>query len=167
MISDDKKETLLEQEASFLSYYHQSKIPDPRLWPENSPVYLCASKRAEEIKYDLHGDCSSSPPFPLDGSIVQFDGPLFRGKIASRIRNAPSMNISRSKKSTNTTKEFFEGKSRKFQWTVQGTFKRRIRYDEVVTGQDFDRPFRYTPSASIVKKGIELLKNRLPEGFEW
>ena len=167
-MSDDKKENLLEKEASFLAYYHQSKIPDPKLWPENSPIYLSASKRAEEIIYDLPGgDCSSSPPFPLDGSIVQFDGPLFRGKIASRIRNAPSMNISRNKKVTSTAKEYFEGKSRKFQWTVQGTFKRRIRYDEVVTGQNFDRPFRDTPSASIVKKGIDLLKNRLPEGFEW
>lgn len=54
-----------------------------------------------------------------------------------------------------------------FQWTVRGVFKKRMRFDEVVTGQDFDRPFRNTPSASIVRTGINMLRNRLPESFEW
>jgi len=49
---------------------------------------------------------------------------------------------------------------------VSGTFTKRMRFDEVVTGQDFGRPFRNSPASHLVKRGLDLLKNKLPETFE-
>ncbi len=63
-------------------------------------------------------------------------------------------------------RDYFRNRSRQYQWSVQGRFKKRIRFDEVVTGQEFGRPFRNTPSTRIVKKGLHLLKHKLPETFE-
>lgn len=37
----------------------------------------------------------------------------------------------------------------------------------MLTGQDFGRPFRNTPAVSLVKRGMGLLKNRLPDSFVW
>ena len=52
---------------------------------------------------------------------------------------------------------------------MQGRFKKRIRFDHLVTGQDFNAPFRTSNgiSKTIVQRGLELLKHKLPEAFEW
>jgi hypothetical protein len=62
---------------------------------------------------------------------------------------------------------YFKGRSRHFQWTVQGVFKERVRFDEMVTGQDFDRPFRNPPAMKLVDQALVLLKTKLPDTFEW
>ena len=158
------------QEESLLSYFKQSRIPTPDRWPQSSPVYVVASHRAPDVKYELPClESDAMPPFPLDGTVVPFDGPLFNGKMISRIKNAPSMKLSPGDNTLSKcpSKNYFKGKSRMFQWIVQGKFKRRLRFDKVVTGQEFDRPFRNAPSATIVRKGIDLLRNRLPDAFEW
>ncbi len=155
-----------DEEEAFLSYARQSKLPEPSSWPESSPIYVCASARAPHIQYEINSrDGGFPPPFPLDGTLVDFDGPLFKGCIVSRIKNAPAMNLNPVHNQRHSSD--FEKKSRLFQWTVQGVFKKRIRFDEVTTGQDFGRPFRNTPSATIVKKGLDLLRNKLPDSFEW
>ena len=92
-----------EKEA-FLSYSKQSKLPNPTNWPDNSPVYVCSSRRAQSVKYDLKPQC-----FPLDGTPVHFDGPLFKGQIASRIKNAPPMNLSGRQPPSCTSKKYFKG----------------------------------------------------------
>lgn len=164
--NEQRAHTSLEEEA-FLSYFHQSKLPHPDKWSEESPIYISASRRAPAITYDILPQQSETPPpFPLDGTIISFDGPLFKGKIVSRVKDVPAMNMTHRTPSCPTT-QYFKSKSRMFQWTVQGTFKKRIRFDKVVTGQEFARPFRNAPSASIVRKGISLLRSRLPDTFEW
>ena len=154
----------------FLSYFHDSKLPYPEKWPENSPVFVTASKRSPEIKYQLdesESDTQEATPFPLDGSVVSFSGPMFSGKIVSRIRDVPSMTLPSHQPPSCPSQNYFKGRSRQFQWTVQGSFSQRCRFDNVVTGQDLDRPFRNAPSSAIVKRGLDLLRNRLPETFEW
>ncbi len=156
----NEQDDSLEKEA-LLSYYHQSKIPPLKDWPRGSSIYVCASRRAPEIKYDLQQleDKNFSPPFPLDGTPVRFESPIFQGKIASRVKNAyPRSNLSTS---------YFKGKTRMFQWTAQGKFKKRLRFDELITGQEFDKPFRNMPSTRLVRKCMNMLRNRLPDSFEW
>jgi len=156
------------EKEEFLSYFQTSNVPNPGKWPEESPIYLAASQRAPNIKYDLPPQESRvSPPFPLDGTAVPLDGPLFQGVMVSRIKNAPRMVKSSSSNPSPNNAKYFKGKSRLFQWTVQGTFKRRIRFDKLITGQEFDRAFCNTPSTALVKKGIDLLRSRLPDTFEW
>jgi len=45
-------------------------------------------------------------------------------------------------------------------------FKRPMRFDQVVTGQDFGRSFRNPPAMSLVHRCLNMLKDRLPETFE-
>jgi hypothetical protein len=165
---DEHDESEDQRRKDFLSYFNDSKLPNPDCWPDNSPIFVSASKRAPEIKYQLHASNDNEvKPFPLDGSIVPFSGPLFRGKIVSRMRDVPSMAPRGQSPPLCSSDEYFKGRSRQFQWTVQGVFSKRCRFDKVVTGQDFTRPFRNAPSSAIVKRGMDLLRNRLPETFEW
>lgn len=159
-----------QEKKRFLSYFRDSKIPHPDDWLGQSPLFVSGSSRAEYINYEIpeniHGEQAS---LPLDGSVVPFSGPLFRGKIVSRIRDIPIIAATASAEHLLVSRnaDYFKGRSRQFQWTVQGIFTKRMRFDELVTGQDFGRPFRNTPSSAVVKKGIHHLKNRLPETFEW
>jgi|AntRauTorckE5430_2_1112549.scaffolds.fasta_scaffold05602_2 hypothetical protein len=165
--SDTVTNKFEKEKEEFLSYFQTSNVPNPDKWPDESPIYLAASQRAPNIKYDLPlQESCASPPFPLDGTAVPLDGPLFKGVMVSRIKNAPRMTRSCSSNPTSNG-NYFKGKSRMFQWTVQGIFKKRIRFDKLITGQEFDRPFCNTPSTTLMKKGLHLLKSRLPDTFEW
>ena len=159
----------------FFAYYHESKLPHPNQWPEQSPVFVTSSKRAPEIQYRLqseklqvgHNTNEPATPIPLDGSVVLFNGPIFRGKIVSRMRDVPLVMYQGQSPPSCSNEDYFKGRSRQFQWTVQGIFTKRCRFDDIVTGQMFDRPFRSTPSSAIVKKCLNLLEHRLPDTFEW
>ncbi len=157
-----------DENDEFLSYFHESRLPHPDHWPEKSSVFVTASQRAPQITYNLsRSESLDVPPFPLDGSVVEFSGPMFSGKIVSRIKDAPSMTTSDRSPPLCPSDQYFKGRSRLFQWTVQGVFSKRCRFDKIVTGQYLDRPFRNAPSSTIVKRGLDLMKNRLPDTFEW
>ena len=166
-VNDDEEENIAK--SQFLSYFRESEIPDPECWPSKSPLYVTGSKRARDVKFDLPRQSNqSSPPLPLDGTVVTFSGPLFQGKIVSRVKDSPNMTKMTDKQPpVCSSKEYFKGRSRQFQWTVQGSFSKRIRFDEVVTGQDFGREFRNPPANVVVRKGLDLLRNKLPDTFEW
>ena len=111
-------DALVKQE--FLSYFQTSGLPSQDKWPGESPVFLAASQRAPNIMYDLPPQVSHSlSPLPLDGTAVSLDGPMFKGKMISRIKDAPQMAASNSSNSSKAN-SYFKGKSRLFQWTVQG-----------------------------------------------
>ena len=156
-----------QEEKEFLSYFRESEIPHPDDWTEKSSLFVTGSRRAKYINYEIPGQChEEQAPIPLDGSVIPFFGPLFRGKIVSRVRDVP-INVADKDPTMSTSVGYFKGRSRQYQWTVQGVFSKRIRFDELVTGQDFGRPFRNTPPSVLLEKGIKLLRNRLPETFEW
>jgi len=173
-----------DNEQHFLSYFHESKLPSPEHWPYQSPILITSSIRAPYINYNCdarenisgtgNGICIMKEhyePFflPVDGQVIFFQGPLFSGRIVSRVRDIPCYDILPSKQKNSKrvgSADYFKNRSRQFQWTVQGQFKQRIRFDNVITGQEFHRPFRNTPSSKLVQRGLDLLKNKLPETFE-
>lgn len=174
----DRNNVSTEEEEKFLSYFRKSSLPkNPNEW--GSPIAISESSRAPYIVYDLDQDKKREDPaeananmpnssrgcFPLNGEVVEFSGPLFEGKIVSRVRHMPEGEGQGDRWKKN--KQYFEGRKRLYNWTVQGKFKERIQFDNVLTGQDLGRPFRNAPSASLVKKGLDLLKTRLPESFKW
>jgi hypothetical protein len=130
------------------------------------------SHRAQEIEFNLPCDAHNDEEpvllnsLPIDGTVVQFNGPNFDGKLVSRVRDSPTAAANVQERKLMSNNEYFQGRSRQFQWTVQGRFSRRMRFDEVTTGQEFGRPFRNTPSSKMVKRGLDLLKHKLPETFE-
>ncbi|KAL7550597.1 hypothetical protein ACHAWF_013818 [Thalassiosira exigua] len=157
---------------AFLAYARQSGLATTTEWPTNSsPVLVVPSHRAKDVEYrfSCHEDRgkSSLAVLPMDGCVLSFDGPHFEGKLVSRMRDTSStIESNGSIKSSMPNGEYFQNRSRQYQWSVQGRFKKRTRFDKIVTGQEFGRPFRNAPSSRVVKKALDLLKHKLPETFE-
>lgn len=154
---------------AFVAYAKQSGLPSASDWPDNTSLLVVPSLRAKDVEYQLPhaeiGESSSLPVLPMNGSAVHFDGPNFEGKLVSRMRDVPTTpNSNDSNLMSNS--DYFQNRSRQYQWTVQGRFKRRIRFDNITTGQEFGRPFRNAPSSGVVKRGLDLLKHKLPQTFD-
>jgi len=161
------------ERKAFERYAQESNLPPSSEWPSESPLIVVPSIRAKDVKFDIGEsncttDSSSSTTLPLDGRVVHFSGPLFEGKMVSRVRDVPSRRQQNEHDECNmiSNETYFNSRSRQYQWSIQGRFKKRIRFDQVVTGQEFDRPFRNKPSSKLVERGLYLLKNKLPETFE-
>jgi hypothetical protein len=164
------KRAIVEEDdrRAFFYYSLQSGLPPLTKWPNDVTTFVVPAQRANGIEYH-HSSCDSlyrgiTKSLPMNGDVVAFTGPNFEGKLVSRMRDV-SLHPCNGRHMPND--EYFRNRSRQYQWTVQGRFKRRIRFDEIVTGQDFGRPFRNMPSSKMVKKGLDLLKHKLPETFEW
>lgn len=166
-----------EDRKAFLTYAQQSGLSvSTAEWVSNSSLLVLPSQRAREIEFHLpdssknsSNSCSRSAgesslsSIPVNGCPIVFSGPHFEGKLVSRIRDVESSSAEGKLLSNN---QYFANRSRQYQWCVQGRFKKRIRFDKVVTGQEFGRPFRNAPSSFVVRKGLDLLKSKLPEAFE-
>lgn len=146
------------ERRAFSAYAEASHLPSASEWP--SSVLITPSRRAgKDVRFQKN-------PLPMNGSVVEFDGPSFSGKMISRIRDTPDDDGSGNSNNLVSNIDYFSGRSRTYQWSVQGRFKRRIRFDKLITGQEFDRPFRNKPSNKMVNKGLDLLRSRLPQTFE-
>ena len=158
-----------EQRNAFSAYAQQSGLrASSAEWTSNSLLLVLPSHRAREIIFRLPcRDCgdgkSSLQVLPVNGCPIAFSGPNFEGKLVSRIRDVDA--TSNVEGNLLPNKQYFQNRSRQYHWCVQGQFKKRVRFDKVVTGQDFGRPFRNRPSSLVVKKALELLKSKLPEAF--
>ena len=152
------------ERKAFERYAQESNLPTYEQWP-SSDLVVVPSIRAKEVRFDIG---ESQKILPLDGRVVHFSSPLFEGKMAIRVRDIPSSRQQNDHDESNmiSNDTYFNSRSRQYQWSVQGRFKKRIRYDRVVTGQEFDRPFRNKPSSKLVERGLNLLRNKLPETFE-
>lgn len=154
------------ERMAFSAYAQQSGLPPASQWPSSSPLLVVPSYRARTVEFQLPCSEVGEPDacsIPMDGSTVPFDGPNFVGTMKSRMRDVPTLNDEGHPMSN---RNYFRNRSRQYQWSVQGRFKRRVRFDKIVTGQEFGRPFRNAPSSRVVKRGLELLKNKLPETFD-
>ena len=164
-----------EDRKAFLTYAQQSGLSvSTAEWASNSSLLVLPSQRAREIEFHLPNSKKSSSrsnegesslsTIPVNGCPIVFSGPYFEGKLVSRIRDVDTSSSAEGKLLSNN--QYFANRSRQYQWCVQGRFKKRIRFDKVVTGQEFGRPFRNAPSSFVVRKGLDLLKSKLPEAFE-
>lgn len=173
-VSSEKPEDgeMMERKA-FSAYAQESGLPSTSSeWPSNSPLLVVPSNRASGIEYEvppnetvLDDRESSLNALPMNGCAVPFDGPLFSGNLKSRMVGVSSRQAGDADNRM-SNQEYFQNRSRQYQWSVQGRFKKRTRFDKVVTGQDFGRPFRNAPSSRVVKRGLDLLKHKLPETFD-
>lgn len=157
-----------DEKTAFLAYALESGLPSASTWPNNTPLLVIPSHRASNVKYELPNESvgdSSLQVLPMNGVAVPFNGPLFEGRLVSRMRDVPTEDLD-SNTNTISNEDYFQNKSRQFRWAVQGRFKKRIRFDKIVTGQQFQRPFRNAPSSSVVKRGLDLLRHKLPETFD-
>lgn len=153
---------------AFSAYAQQSGLPPPSEWPNDSSILIVPSHRAKDVEFQLPCDNDNGEPshsvLPMNGCAVPFNGPYFEGTLVSRLRDVPT--TPNDGEGLMSNRDYFQNRSRQYQWCVKGRFKRRIRFDKIVTGQEFGRPFRNAPSSRVVKRGLDLLKHKLPESFD-
>eukprot|EP00986_Skeletonema_menzelii_P020590 scaffold31714_cov148-Skeletonema_menzelii.AAC.4 len=145
-----------EKRKAFTDYARKSNLPSLDDWSRDS--LLVPSIRGNNITYSSPSGLNSCSSLPTDGSVVQIKSSLFEGKLVTRLRDAD--------KASDVCNNYFRNRSRQYNWIVQGTFIQRTRFDDVITGQEFGRPFRNKPSSQIVQRLLDMLKHKLPESFE-
>ena len=169
-MDQDKK-----KKEEFTEYARQSDLPPLTDWPSESLHVV--SQRGKGISYSPSKTiCKKLQCLPTNGCVVHIKGPLFEGKLMTRIRNE------------NYDQKYFNDRSRQYNWIVvsrkklsfsslcskltsfaslkQGRFLQSYRFDEVTTGQEFERPFRNAPSSQIVHRLLGIMKSKLPDSFE-
>jgi hypothetical protein len=152
---ETRRQTGRGRAKSLIDYARQSDLPPFEAW-EGDPLRVTTSQRAKHITYSQSfGSLKSLHCLPTDGSAIHISGNLFEGKLITRIRDDNN---------NHTSNSYFRQRSRQYNWIVQGRFLQRTRFDEVITGQDFDRPFRNLPSSHIVQRLLDMLP--LPDSFE-
>ena len=145
-----------DKRNAFIDYARQSGLLLED-WHRDS---LLVPSRRGNTSYFLSGSSSSKNLrcLPTDGSVVHLKSSLFEGKIITRIRDD---NID-----DQASNKYFRHRSRQYNWIVQGKFLHRTRFDDVITGQEFERPFRNKPSSQTVQSLLGMLKSKLPDSFE-
>eukprot|EP01023_Acetabularia_acetabulum_P034283 TRINITY_DN32189_c0_g2_i1.p1 TRINITY_DN32189_c0_g2~~TRINITY_DN32189_c0_g2_i1.p1 ORF type:complete len:353 (+),score=35.84 TRINITY_DN32189_c0_g2_i1:159-1217(+) len=84
---------------------------------------------------------------PINSHIgLKFESDLFKGKAWFYVRGLET-----------TPLDMFEGKKRRSHLVIQGKFKKTVRSDNLVTGQDFQRPAKNLPAAWLLDKIFALI----------
>eukprot|EP00485_Elphidium_margaritaceum_P009600 CAMPEP_0202705274 /NCGR_PEP_ID=MMETSP1385-20130828/17849_1 /ASSEMBLY_ACC=CAM_ASM_000861 /TAXON_ID=933848 /ORGANISM="Elphidium margaritaceum" /LENGTH=378 /DNA_ID=CAMNT_0049363473 /DNA_START=63 /DNA_END=1199 /DNA_ORIENTATION=+ len=98
----------------------------------------------------IHTNYDRQVAIPLN-TVFEFDSKLIAGTAIIRAVGLPS-----------TDKSYFKGRSRKMDCTFQCTFKRRICFDRLYTGQIFNHPFTKLPAQYLISAGVKVLKSLAP-----
>lgn len=147
-------ETTNNDKDSFLEYARQSNLPPLEDWRADSILVPSARGNVSYSTGSGLGSSNNLRSLPTDGSVVHISSNLFEGKIITRVRD------------DSADQSYFRHRSRQYNWIVQGRFLNRIRFDDLITGQEFKRAFRNAPSSQIVQRLLDMLKNKLPDSFE-
>ena len=167
--NEAKEEVDEVKRTAFLEYSRKSKLPpiESESWHDSS--ILIPSLRCKDTTYyslarptlsHQSSESADTPSkslsfLPTDGSVVHISNPLFDGKIITRIRGECQQ-----------TSPYFQNRTRAYNWIVQGRFRKRTSFEDVITGQEFDRAFRNRPSSQIVQRMLNMLRSKLPDSFE-
>eukprot|EP00565_Helicotheca_tamesis_P004708 CAMPEP_0185732336 /NCGR_PEP_ID=MMETSP1171-20130828/15828_1 /TAXON_ID=374046 /ORGANISM="Helicotheca tamensis, Strain CCMP826" /LENGTH=281 /DNA_ID=CAMNT_0028401793 /DNA_START=96 /DNA_END=941 /DNA_ORIENTATION=+ len=131
---------------------HES-LPEPSSWPHR-PLLLRASDKTIPSEALQNKDA-----LPL-GAPVEFESDLFKGKILTRIKNAPSDNQELQDK-------YFDGRKRTFQMVIQGSFKEKIAMSTVHYGDLYARPFKLNRVARIAVSGMGKVLSPFAPGIQF
>lgn len=129
-------------------------LPHLTDWP-HAPVYVRLSPMTPgNMRLDGAAHFSSIPVNPGKAA-TPFETPLFKGKVIVRIDGIPG------------AEEYFDYKKGKgermlMQCCVQGTFKRRVSFEDLYTGQAFYRNLTSLPSSWILSPGMALVRSISP-----
>lgn len=110
--------------------------------------------RPSPFAADLRADVPDMPgkrlPMNEEGPF-NFESDLFVGKAYVRVTGTKDVGD-----------DYFHGKRRRMQATVQGQFKTELSVDGVLTGQALNRPLTNVPHQTIVKGALAVLSSLSP-----
>ena len=120
------------------AYIDTVDLPPVKDW-QNRPIFV----------YDYCSKSSKSCPI---GTPFDFESDFFIGQALIRIRDLPN----------SADQDFFNGRKRKSYVVIQGRFKHRLNYSDVVIGSEFAQPLRYAPPKSLNKVIRQVLQRMSP-----
>mmetsp|Transcript_6527 Transcript_6527/g.9501 ORF Transcript_6527/g.9501 Transcript_6527/m.9501 type:complete len:302 (-) Transcript_6527:299-1204(-) len=88
------------------------------------------------------------------GKPTDFETPVFKGKVLFRVKS-PQV----------PTEPYFEGRKRKYQFSIQGQFKEKINVLDLTFGAEYDRPMRTKPP-TIFHSMLKSFLSRTNPGLE-
>eukprot|EP00877_Chromochloris_zofingiensis_P007486 jgi/Chrzof1/2991/Cz12g07080.t1 len=118
----------------------------------DAPVLLQVNPIADDLRASYEG-CSTLPKcqfVPCNWTEVRIDSDLFVGKMMFHVRGLAT-----------SDEGLFEGKKRTTWFMVQGKFKQAAAFDDLVTGQEFHRPFKNLPARWFVEKVLLALARKI------
>jgi len=121
-------------------------VPDCLDWPDR-PVYL---RPEPSSGMRVVGPKDGKGGIQV-GQEHEFESEIFKGRFILRASGLPT-----------SDPDQFGAKQRKLQFVVQGTFKEGVRYKEVITGQEFSRPFNTVPASGLVRLVLSVVQRISP-----
>lgn len=124
---------------------------------EERPIKLQFERGSIENKTQQLVSCSrgneENLPFnePAATSVFSFDSELFTGKALFRFKNIE-----------NESEEYFQGRKRRQQWVIQGTFKQKVCVGDIFSGYELKKPAQNLPSKFIVNAALGVLRKVAP-----
>lgn len=125
----------------------KEKLPPVESWPQ-SPVFFMCHGDTEAKGYNVYES------LPL-GVPIEFESPIFKGKILCRLRNAPSAEPF-------SHNMYFEGRKRLTQCVVQGKFKEEIKMSDVYCSNEYQRKLALVPPPTLMKIMRIMFQKMLP-----
>eukprot|EP00923_Selenidium_pygospionis_P017962 GHVN01031521.1.p1 GENE.GHVN01031521.1~~GHVN01031521.1.p1 ORF type:complete len:324 (+),score=8.90 GHVN01031521.1:83-1054(+) len=130
--------------------------PPPSEWPDR-PLYLRFNENMKEGTSKTGWKLPEAPlqinPGPQNiAAVHEFETPLFKGRLAIRIAEVTNSN--------NTC--YFNGRKRLMATCVQGMFKEPLKFNDVFTGQLFEKPFFRLPPSWLTKLVFRLVRKLNP-----
>uniref|UniRef100_A0A6S8E8Z1 Domain of unknown function at the cortex 1 domain-containing protein n=1 Tax=Aplanochytrium stocchinoi TaxID=215587 RepID=A0A6S8E8Z1_9STRA len=127
----------------------------PELSEWDGPVWIRMDTRTrlEGKQWRTDGGSEAKLEYnePVEQNVFHFETDTFKGKAIIRFRNCP-----------NEPTQYFKGRRRKQQWTVQGRFKENLRTNQVVTGYEFKRKVVNIPAKWIVRSALSVVRTLAP-----
>lgn len=87
-----------------------------------------------------------------DPAVYTFETQLFKGRLLLRVKGTSSDDID----------PYFVGRKRVTQYVIQGSFKKRLRFDQALMGQYFEKPWTSLPPKLFVKLIMSFVGTVLP-----
>lgn len=159
-------ENLLDDDVSALEFEDRVKqlmllqqLGHPDNWPNQpvairrSPEMLAATNSTQQSsqKQKLLQPLKLHIPGPAELSLVPIESDLFSGRAYIIMANLPD-----------SPHDQFRWKQRKFQYVIQGKFKKDLKFSEIYTGQIFDSPLSQMPSRWVLKAALGLIARLQP-----
>ena len=119
-----------------------TRLPPPEAWSDR-PLLLRADSRVHE---------SSATQLRL-GTAFRLRSALFQGQAVVQVSGA----------SETDDRQYFRGRQRRMCFVVKGRFLRRIPCDDVVCGQEFERPLGRLPPELLLRPVIAALQWMCPQ----
>ncbi|GBF96590.1 hypothetical protein Rsub_09336 [Raphidocelis subcapitata] len=92
---------------------------------------------------------------PVNQYVIHFESDLFVGKMMAYIKGLPSSH-----------EPYFTGKKRRSVLMLQGRFKSPLKVDDVVTGQEFGRPYKNLRGCWLMEKVVLAFTKRVITAME-